>query len=44
MKEKKHGQSVQCVQFENVPAVHSIADVCSMKEKNHAIGHDRIAT
>ena len=35
---------INVINAENVPAVHSIADVCSMKEKNHAIGHDRIAT
>ena len=33
MKEKKHSQSVQPVQCENGWEVHSIADVCSMKEK-----------
>ena len=34
MKEKKHGQSVRSVRCENGWEAHSIADVCSMKEKN----------
>ena len=34
MKEKKHGQSVRSVRCENGWEAHSIADECSMKEKN----------